>query len=50
MLDNGLLYASIATAQNLMVVRFEYSETFAGTMTTFPYLIYLLTIPIIVKI
>jgi hypothetical protein len=49
MLDNGLIYASIATAQNLLVVRFKFSETFAGSMCTFPYLVYLFTIPVIVK-
>jgi hypothetical protein len=50
MVDNGLFYAAVSTAQNLLVVKYNYDVTKAGTMATFPYMVYLFTIPVIVKI
>lgn len=49
LIDNGLLYAIISSCQDLLVKKYKFEKTTAGSMTTFPYFIYLVAIPIIVK-
>ena len=48
LLTNGLIQGMIALASDMLVVRFEFSESQAGTFAMLPYFVFALTIPIVV--
>jgi len=47
-LTNGLVYSSIAISSNMLVVRFNFTKTCAGTYAMYPYLMFALSIPLVV--
>ena len=48
MLTNGLVYSAIALSSNMLVVRFNFSKTCAGSYAMYPYLVFAIAIPMIV--
>ena len=47
-LTNGLIYSSIALSSNMLVVRFNFTKTCAGEYAMYPYLVFAVSIPLIV--
>lgn len=48
MLNNGLIYSSIALSSNMLVARFGFDENYAGSSAMMPYMVFALSIPFVV--
>lgn len=50
MIDNSLIYGSISIVANLLVSKYGFDDTLAGSVCLTPYLIFILFIRVLVKI
>ena len=48
MLNNGLIYSSIALSSNMLVARFGFDENSAGQSAMLPYMVFACSIPFVV--
>lgn len=47
MIDNSLIYGSVSVAANLLVSKYGFDDTLAGSLCLTPYLVYILFIPVL---
>lgn len=50
MIDSSLIYGSISIVANLLVSKYGFDDTLAGSLCLTPYLVYILVIPVLAQI